>query len=177
MEVLINRIIRDFYSNKYRDKYSTPKEDGETTFRYTFEDGDTFILRGNRIVYDFGNQRITYTVGLILKNRFVELANRIIASDYNTRPTGQKSNQNSNQQQSRARQKPKENKYSSHPKGGLYQRLKDTVDLRKKQLSEMSKGHPDRTVLENELTAAETKLKKMQSDYKFENLIGFIDFV
>ncbi len=166
LNTLHDRILNDFKSNPYNDKYSTPTENGIVTFHYKFENGDTFILRDNTLI--FGGY--TYTVGLTFKVKFIELANSII-NNGRPRPGGSKSSSNSH------RPKPSEgNKYSSHPKGALYQRLKETVELRKSQLSKMPKNHPDRRVLENELDAAQRAFDNLKSKYKFENLISFYEF-
>lgn len=166
LNTLHDRILNDFRYNPYNDKYSTPTENGRVTFHYKFENGDTFILRDNTLICG----KYTYTVGLTFKAKFIELANSII-NNGRPRPGGSKYSSNS------YRSKPKEeNKYSSHPKGPLYQRLKETVELRKSQLSKMPKGHPDRKVLENELDVAQRAFDNLKDKYKFENLSSFYDF-
>jgi len=172
---LFKRITDDFNLHKYRDKFSTPMDNGETTFHYNFEGGDSVILNGNKIIYNFGSQRITYTVGLAFKNKFIILANQIINCKFFDKRTGQKSQRNNSEDPINRKSKPT-HKYSHHPKGNLYQTLRDTVELRRSQLEKLSKSDPNREFLQNELLSAEKKLKKIQSDYKFENLINFINF-
>lgn len=169
LDNLFQRLINDFSSNPWEDKYRATSNGGEVTFYYTFEDGDKFEMTDDRINY--GGH--TYTVGLIYRNKFVSLANEIISKG-TKRPSGRQRAYNSSS--SSGSRKSTKSKYSDHPKGNLYQTLKDTVAQRKEQLSKMSKNDENRAHMENELKAAERKLKEMKDKYQFENLISFWDF-
>lgn len=168
LDNLYQRLIDDFSNNPWEDKYRATSNGGEVTFYYTFEDGDKFEMTDNRISY--GGH--TYTVGLIYRNKFISLANEMISKGMK-RPSGRRSYNNSSSSGSR---KSTKSKYSDHPKGNLYQTLKDTVAQRKEQLSKMSKNDESRAHMENELKAAEKKLKEMKDKYQFENLTSFWDF-
>jgi hypothetical protein len=66
---------------------------------------------------------------------------------------------------------------TGHPKGNLYNTLKQTIKQREEQLSKMSKQDPSRVALENELANAKTKVADMKKKYQFENLKSFEDFI
>ena len=51
MNDLFNRIVRDFQNNPWSDKFDTPTVGGKTTFKYRFENGDTFELNDNKMAY------------------------------------------------------------------------------------------------------------------------------
>lgn len=170
LNTLYENILNDFRSNPYIDKYSTPTENGKVTFHYKFENGEVFILRDNQIIYETKESNYKYTVGLTFKNKFVNLANSIVN---NGRPRSGRSKSSSNSNSSKSKE---ENKYTSHPKSSLYQRLKETIELRKSQLSKMSKNNPDRKILENELEAAQKAFDNLKLKYKFENLKNFYNF-
>lgn len=169
LNILYDKIQNDFRHNPYNDKYTTPSENGKITFHYKFENGDTFILRNNELIYVSNGTKYTYIITLISKNKFIDLANSIV-NDVRQRP---RPRAESNSYKSKPKE---ENKYSAHPKGDLYKRLKETVELRKSQLSKMPKNHPDRKVLENELEAAQRAFDNLKSKYKFENLSSFYEF-
>lgn len=175
LNTLMDRILNDFRMNPYSDKFSTPREDGKVTFHYTFENGDKFIRSDDSIIYESNDLRHSYTVGLLFKSKFIKLVNSIINDGGRSRPAW--ADGSAGESKFKSKPKPKEeSKYSSHPKGDLYQRLKETVELRKSQLNKMPKNHPDREVLENELEAAQRAFNTLKSKYKFENLNNFYDF-
>jgi hypothetical protein len=58
-------------------------------------------------------------------------------------------------------------KNSKHPKWTVYQTIVITVTSRREQLSKLSRNHPDRQCLENELKAAITRMEEMQKKYGF----------
>lgn len=174
LENLFKRIVEDFSNNPWDDKYRVTSNGSDVTFYYTFENGDKLEITDNRITYS----GVIYTVGLLFRNKFISLANEI-SSKGSRRPGGKRtynsSSSNSSSNSSGSRKSTK-SKYSDHPKGNLYQTLKDTVAQRKEQLSKMSKNDENRTHMENELKAAEKKLKEMRDKYQFENLVSFYDF-
>lgn len=58
-------------------------------------------------------------------------------------------------------------KNSNHPKWTVYKTIVITVTSRREQLSKLSRNHPDRQCLENELKAAITRMEEMQRKYGF----------
>ncbi len=167
LDELIYNLISDFKKAPYQDKASTPTIDGEICFKYIFEDNSELLLKENKLIY----KNTTYTLGLIYRNKFVELANNLFNSQLwksrHQRPGGQKK-----KTQSSSSNNPK----SNHPKWELYQNLKQTVLRREDQLKKMSKNDPDRASLENEYKVAKAKLDKMKNQYQFEHLVNFQKF-
>jgi hypothetical protein len=173
LDNLYKLLISDFSANRYDDKISTPVINGEVTFHYTFENGEKFRMEGNKIYW----RSSIYTVGLLIKAKFIKLINEII-SKAQPRPGGQKSHSSSSGYSSgeyshRAQQR---KSHTGHPKEPLYNTLKATVKQREAQLAKMSKTDPDRVSLENELNSAKKKVKEMKDKYQFENLISFNDY-
>lgn len=166
---LFERMVKDFSSNPYNDKYSTPTKNGKVCFHYTFEEGDTFEMDDNKINYG----RSTYTVGLSYKAKFIKLANEMMEKGHSRKGY---SKGKSSYDYSGSSSGSKAKNYSSHPKGGLYQTLKDTVRQREEQLKKMSKNDPERFTLENELNTAKRKVIEMNSKYKFEKFNNIYSF-
>lgn len=186
---LYDSISNDFYKNPYIDKFSS------RPLIYKFENGDTFQIN------DFLEMKFTsiskgitttYTISWQISNRFFDLINRIISvakkrpsahsnssgsSSGGSSSGGSSSGNRSRYNNTDPNNKEKiNNKYSNHPKGKLYQTLKDTISQREAQLKSMSKNHPDRESLENELRNAKTRLEDMKIKYKFEHLNNFYKF-
>jgi chromosome segregation ATPase len=171
LDNLFQDMIRDFSNNPYSDKYHTKTVDGLTTFHYTFENGNTISIGDdNTIRYE----NVTYTVSTTYRSKFIKLANEIIDKG-RSRPSGYGGKKSGGRYYGGS-SKAKSNKYASHPKGNVYETIKDTIKSREDQLKKMSKTDPERVSLQNELDAAKRRLKEMQDKYKFENLVGFWDF-
>lgn len=166
LDELWNSMMRDFYSNPYSDKIETKTEKGSVRVFYTFENGKKLEMWENELT--FGN--IIYTLGLIYRNKFVTLINKMIG-DMKSRPGYRKSSYSSSTNTNR-----NSNKYSNHPKGSLYQTLKDTIEQREAQLKKMGKNDPERPSLQNELDAAKRKLQDMKDKYKFEKFKHLASF-
>lgn len=163
------RLIEDWNSSPYLDKISSVRQsNSKVKIIYTFEDGDTLIMKDNKIKYHLRNSAKIYTVGLFYKNKFVHVLNKMMNNGGN-RP-------NKGGYKSKSKSKSTNNKYSSHPKGKLYHSLLDTIIQREEQLRNMSKNDPDRKAFENELKVAKDKLENLKSKYKFENLFNFNGF-
>lgn len=166
LDDLHDRVISDFRSAPYQDKAFTPTIDGQTCFKYIFEDGTELLLKGSELIY--GNT--TYTLGLIYRNKFVNLANQLFKSkpwtENRQRPGGQRRRTQNTYSNSN-------NPKSNHPKWGLYQNLKQTVIRREEQLKKMSKDDPERQALENEYRVAKATLDKLKNQYQFEHLKSF----
>jgi hypothetical protein len=166
LDDLFKLMVNDFSKHPYNDKISTPTINGETAFHYTFEDGRKVKIEGSKI--HWGGS--IYTVGKWTKIKFVKLANEMIQKSIN-RPNGHR--QSSSGQSQRAQQR---KSHTGHPKEPLYNTLKQTIKQREEQLGKMSKTHPDRTPLENELENAKRKLQDMKDKYQFEHLVLFESF-
>lgn len=164
LDDLYDRVTSDFKSAPYQDKASTPIEDGEVCFRYTFEDGSFLFLKDKNLTY--GN--LTYVLGYFHRKKFVNLANYLFEStlwrEKHQRPSGQRK---------RTQQTESNDPKSNHPKWSLYQNLKQTVIRREEQLKKMSKNDTERSALENEYKIAKATLDKLKNQYQFEHLKAF----
>ena len=180
-------MISDFSANPYSDKIVTPKINGELACYYTFENGKIikFYKKANdsRWCLEWGDT--TYTLGPVWKSKFISLFNEIIdkrrtrpqKSGYDRYDSYNKSGSSSSGYKSSGTSSgPKKDNTADHPKGNLYNTLKQTIKQREDQLSKMSKQDPSRVALENELATAKRKVAEMKTKYKFENLKSFEDF-
>ena len=147
----------------------TPRENGEVCFIYTFEQGDTFKIRDNKIIY----ANSIYTVSSIQRNRFIGLANDITAKA-RRRPTQQGSNKGGS---NTGYQQGSKKAHSDNPMYDKYTKLKDNIKLREEQLNKMSKNDPERSALQNELDNYKRATNRMKDKYKFENLFTFHSFI
>lgn len=192
---LIVLIKADFQKSPYRDKFTLSKPGGSFQFTYTFDDGRVFKLddsNGYSLYWD----KVVYTIGIDWRLKFGELIREIVGNAkfrqqqqqrsgydrYNSYGSGSSSGSSgyrssssssgSSQQQRKANTPPK---WKDHPKGAMYQNLKDTVKLREEQLKRATGS--DRTALENELNAAKRMLDNLNKKYNFEsNIQNFIQF-
>ena len=178
-------LIDDFRKAPYSDKIKTPTVNGKTAFHYTFENGKLFRLEDNKIYWDSS----IFTVGLLWKAKFVQLANDMVRRGqqrqqrsgydrYDRYSKGSSSGSSgyrssSSQDQRKANTPPK---WKDHPKGPMYQNLKDTVRLRKEQLAKTAKTDTNYEALKNELETAEAMIKKMNQKYQFESIKNFTQF-
>ncbi len=186
LNTLYRSMISDFSANPYSDKIVTPKINGELACYYTFENGKIikFYKKANdsRWCLEWGDT--TYTLGSVWKSKFISLFNEIIdkrrtrpqKSGYDRYNSYGGSSSSSGYKSSGASSGPKTDNTAGHPKGNLYNTLKQTIKQREDQLSKMSKQDPSRAALENELANAKSKVADMKSKYKFENLKSFEDF-
>jgi hypothetical protein len=168
LDDLFNLMVSDFSKYPYGDKISTPIINGNVAFHYTFEDGKKVKIEGNKIYWS----GLIYTVSILTKNRFVNLANEMIKKQQR-RSGGSKQQSDKGYSQSQGTHG-KAN--TGHPKEPLYNTLKQTIKQREEQLGKMSKTHPDRASLENELENAKKKLQDMKTKYQFEHLVLFESF-
>lgn len=132
LDDLKERLISDFRSAPYSDKFETPTINGKVCFHYTFENGDTFKMCDNEITYSGNNSNgklvnITYTVGLIYRSAFVSIANSIINNARNRRTSGYSSSSNSYKKSK-----------STDPKRNRYDEILDKIKLREAQIKKMS---------------------------------------
>jgi len=180
---LFKRIIQDFQNNPWEDKFSTPKVGDKTTFKYRFENGCTFEVNDNQIVYSDGEYRRVYTVGLTWRNKFAQLANEIIVKGKRRPTSGRSSSGSSGSGQSGYQNKSepfRESPKTGNPQRDKYNLINDKIKLREDQLRKMKSNDPDRTSLENELNSYKRVRDKMKNEHKFENLKtfeGFFDFL
>lgn len=166
---LFNRIVRDFQNNPWSDKYSTPTVGNKTAFKYRFENGWTFDMVDNDITYVDDKYRHGYTVGLIWRNKFVDLANEIIRKG-KRRPTTGGSSYGSQSGYQKKSEPFRETPKTGNPQKDKYNLLNDKIKLREEQLRRMKPNDPDRTSLENELNNYKRVRDKMKREYKFEKL-------
>ena len=183
-------IISDFSSARYLDKIITPQINGKNAFHYIFEDGrymkmysgkKSAIIHGvtyNKYELEWENS--LYTLGLNWSGKFIDLANEMIKKA-GTRPRSssrqqqQQSYSGSQQQQQQRKANNTPPKWRDHPKGGMYQTLKDTVKLREDQLKKATGS--DKEALQNELNAAKRMLDNLNKKYNFEsNIQNFVQF-
>jgi len=194
LNTLYQSIITDFSTNRYSDKITTPQRNGKTACYYTFENGKVMKVykspTDNRYCLEW--ESTIYTLGLIWSGKFIDLFNEMIKkgsprpkrSGYDRYDSyGKGSSQSSGssgykQSSSSSGQRKNDNtppKWKDHPKGVMYQNLKDTVKLREEQLKRATGS--DRTALENELNAAKRMLDNLNKKYNFEsNIQNFIQF-
>lgn len=158
------RVVDDWTKNHYLDKVKTEMIGGTNVIIYRFENGDTLEVNGSygkrEVIYISGGYKKTYTLGILYWNEVVGLFNIIIRQCNNG--TAKKRSRFRNHQSHKS--KPKTNE---HPKKELYLKLLQNVELREKNLRGMSKDHPDRDELENELKAIKSKVNSMKKKYNF----------
>lgn len=192
INTLYRSIISDFNTSRYSDKITTPQRNGKTAFYYTFENGKVMRMyknaNDNRYCLEWESH--IYTLGVIWSGKFIDLANEMIKKG-GSRPTsgrsgydrydsyGSKSGSSGSSGRSsgssgqRASSTPP--KWTSHPKGTMYQTLKDTVKLREEQLKKATGS--DKEALQNELNAAKRMLDNLNKKYSFEsNIQNFTQF-
>ena len=189
LNTLYRSMISDFSANPYSDKIVTPKINGELACYYTFENGKVikFYKKANdsRWCLEWGDT--TYTLGSVWKSKFISLFNEIIDKRrtrpqksgydrYNSYGGSSSSSGYKSGGSTGTGSGPKKDNTAGHPKGNLYNTLKQTIKQREDQLSKMSKQDPSRAALENELATAKRKVAEMKTKYKFENLKSFEDF-
>ena len=192
INTLYRSMISDFSSARYSDKITTPQRNGKTAFYYTFENGKIMRMyknaNDNRYCLEWEGH--IYTLGLVWSGKFINLANEMTDKG-GTRPrrsgydrydsygsksssgsSGSSSGRSSGSSQRASSTPPK---WKDHPKGTMYQNLKDTVKLREEQLKRSSGS--DRDALQNELNAAKRMLDNLNKKYSFEgNIQNFIQF-
>jgi hypothetical protein len=172
LQDLFNRLVRDFQNAPYSDKIETPRVGGEVTFKYRFENGWTFEVVGNKVTYTDDKYRHGYTVGLIWRKKFVDLANEMM-SKQKRRPSGYRSSYDYDKKKSEPSSTYKETPKTGNPQRDRYNLLNDKIRIREEDLKKMDKNDPNRSALENELNSYKRVRDKMKSDYKFENLKTF----
>lgn len=169
---LYNALFDDFKKSPYSDKIKWVTIKATIRITYRFENNKVFQMQDEWIDYDGDS----YNLGIVSRNKFTRLMNDMIKFS-RKRPTEQSSNNNNNNNNRTNYKSKSSNPYADHPKGGIYQTLKDTIKLRKEQLSKLSKDDPERRVLENELSAAERAFNNLKKKYQFENIVNYSYFL
>lgn len=181
LDTIYNSLISDFQSAPYSDKIKTPTVNGQNAFHYTFENGKIIKVEDNKIYWDSS----VYTIGSNNRRRFILLANEMIKKG-RVRPTksssgydrynsySKSSSSGKSSSSSSSSQGSNSSKWKDHPKGAMYQSLKDTVKLREEQLKKATGS--DREALQNELNAAKKMLNNLRVKYQFENIKSFDEF-
>jgi hypothetical protein len=154
LDDLKDRLISDFRSAPYDDKFETPTINGKVCFHYTFENGDTFKMCDNEIKYGGS----IYTVGLVYRNSFVNLANSIIKNARHRKSSSSSSNSRGSSSYKRSR--------SSDPKRSRYDEILDKIKLREAQIRKMSDSDPNKEELKNELDNYKRAAQRMKDKYK-----------
>ena len=167
IDKICDNLVEDCVKNRYKDKVSTPTGD---RIEYRFENGDFLIMENNTITFKDKTHTTKITVGLFYKIKFRSVFSSIVdqinKGQTKQRPSGYRPNKSNTSSSS----------YSSHPRAGLYDTLKDTIKNREEQLSKMSKTDPERVGLENELNNAKNRVKEMNTKYKFEGIKKFWEY-
>lgn len=191
LDDLYDRMIKDWTRNPYTDKVSTPNIRGEVHFHFRFENGQTFKIEGNNLVF---SNVATFTINPFTRSRFVNLANHF-TNNSTTRPSKSSSSSdyfdfddffsdfkqgygqrqgfgggyNSGKSQSdQSKTDQQARSQNTHPKAGRYNSLLDTISDRKRQLSNMKKSDSSWEALNNELQAAIRTTSNMKEKYKFK---------
>jgi hypothetical protein len=170
LQNLFNRLVRDFQNAPYSDKIETPRVGGEVTFKYRFENGWTFEVVGNKVTYTDDKYRYDYTVGLIWRKKFVDLANEMMSKQKRRPTSGYKSSYDYDKKKSEPSSTYKETPKTGNPQRDKYNLINDKIKLREDQLRKMKPNDPDRTSLENELNSYKRVRDKMKKEHKFEKL-------
>ena len=175
---IIDNMIRDHSRNPWTDKFkfSTNSYSGKTIVEYEFENGEKFKLDDDKLNYG----RFTYTLSTAVKIRFVSTVNILIGKSkrrpgksWDSTSGSQSGYERKSQGDQKARSTSGPKRSTGHPKEALYNTLKETIKQRQDQLKKLSANDPNRKALENELFAAESRLKEMKSKYQFENIKSF----
>jgi hypothetical protein len=191
INTLYRSMISDFSSARYSDKITTPQRNGKTAFYYTFENGKIMRMykntNDNRYCLEWETH--IYTLGLVWTGKFINLANEMTDKggarprrsgydrydSYGSKSSSGSSGSSGRSSGSSQRTSSTPPKWKDHPKGTMYQNLKDTVKLREEQLKRSSGS--DREALQNELNAAKRMLDNLNKKYSFEsNIQNFSQF-
>lgn len=191
INTLYRSMISDFSSARYSDKITTPQRNGKTAFYYTFENGKIMRMykKANDNRYCLEWEGHIYTLGLVWTGKFINLANEMTDKggarprrsgydrydSYGSKSSSGSSGSSGRSSGSSQRTSSTPPKWKDHPKGTMYQNLKDTVKLREEQLKRSSGS--DREALQNELNAAKRMLDNLNKKYSFEsNIQNFSQF-
>jgi hypothetical protein len=136
-------------------------------FYYKLDDDSIFSFKyKDKIIYlnyKVDNKEFRYKItNKDLVNKIIKLSNEII--DYSVWLRDIKKRAERKYYEQKETPKPK---HSDHPKWSIYQTLVKTVNSRKQHLRSMSKNDPNRQTLENELIAAESRMKLLKQKYGF----------
>ena len=197
INTLYQSIISDFSSNRYSDKFETPLRNGVNAFYYKFENRKVIKLYKKTPQNSLDNnsyclewEESIYTPAWTWTKKFIDLSNEIIDKSgprpqrssgydrYDSYGKGSSSGSSGYKQSSSSGQRKADStppKWTDHPKGAMYQNLKDTVKLREEQLKKATGS--DKEALQNELNAAKRMLDNLNKKYNFEsNIQNFIQF-
>lgn len=188
---LYRSMITDFSAARYSDKITTPQRNGKTALYYTFENGKVMRMyknaNDNRYCLEWEGH--IYTLGLVWTGKFIDLANEMIGKggarprrsgydrydSYGSKSSSGSSGSSSGRSSGSQRASGTPPKWKDHPKGAMYQNLKDTVKLREEQLKRATGS--DKEALQNELNAAKRMLDNLNKKYSFEsNIQNFSQF-
>lgn len=149
LDDLLRRTHLDFTNNPYSDKITTDRIRGSIKFTYKFESGERFSLWENELVYEKTGTRITYTLGLSIKGRFIDLANDIIRRSVN---------------RTVSKPRPKQTD-TTNPHLKRLNTLNEQIKIRETQLNKLSKTDPSRESLKNELDTYKRIRDKIKKEH------------
>lgn len=149
----IGKLAKDLEKFPYSDKVEAKNGD----IHYTFETGEIFAIVKGKIKYTYFSktkqktQTATYNLRVSYVNQIIGVFNDLIGA-INNNP------------QKFIRPDNVEPLNKKKPQTSTAEKLKVTIEQRKKNLEGMSEEDPDRNALENELKVAEAKFKKMNNN-------------
>lgn len=145
LDDLLRRTSKDFSSNPFSDKITTERILGSVKFTYKFENGDSFTLLDDELLYN----KIRYRLGLLIRNRFVYLANDIIRRSIN---------------RTVSKPRPKQTD-TTNPHLKRLNTLNEQIKIREVQLNKLSKTDPSRESLKNELDTYKRIRDKIKKEH------------
>jgi hypothetical protein len=151
----------DFHRNPHGSKITTTRGvNGKNTVNYTFDNGNFLSMENGELTITTRTQKITYTLGLYMRRGFIDIFNRMISklnsNDYNR-----------DEDEYGYSTPPPPKKEHDHPKRGLYNTIKDTVERREQQLNKSDYSKGERESLMNDLENSKRKLKDIKDKYNF----------
>ncbi len=173
IEDIIKEISEDFIKSPYNDKIdiktNTDKYLGVvyTIYTYKFEDGFKVIFTlevGSsrpKLKINYPKYGVTVQIGAEYHNSVMSFLNTMT--------------ERSSRRPQYTTTQTKTTKVESNPKKETYNKLKDTLKLRKEHLAKITDAE-DRANAQNEINLITKKIAKMKSDYQFEHIKPFKGF-
>lgn len=164
LEILYSKILSDWKSSPYVDKYSTDPQG--YTFYYRFDNNDIFTINGRTIRVTICIENKEYSnISDYFREKFDGLFNYIKTSFKEKEKTYNKPKQPIYKQ-----------KISSNPTKDKFNKLKNNIKVREEQLKHMSSDDPNKILLQNELDNLKIAVNRMKNKYQFEHLCNFYNY-
>lgn len=162
---LPNKILSDFNSNPKSSKLQQLR----SVIIYTFENGDkvTFYIHSNELIYKTDSFHYSYKLGVFRAINYVDCFNHIIRRCNDKYYQSSRNSHYRSSRESRERKSTVNDPKKSHPKYNRFWTLVLNIRERRRQLDNMSKNDPNRSMLINELNTAVRQAKKMKKKYDF----------